>query len=156
MPRYGNVPKRKLNPDPVYGSQVVSKFINKLIICGKKSKAEKIVYGAFAEAKKKIDKEPLSIFETALKNIMPLMEVKSRRVGGATYQVPIEVSKERGHNIALQWLRDAARERAGKSMIEKLAGEIIDAYNNTGGAKKKQEDMHKTAEANKAFAHFRW
>ncbi len=156
MPRYGTVPKRKISPDPVYGSQVISKFINKMIIDGKKSKAETIVYGAFEEARKKLGKEAIVIFETALKNIMPLMEVKSRRVGGATYQIPIEVSKERGHNIALQWMRDASRERSGKGMIEKLAGELIDAYNNTGGAKKKQEDMHKTAEANKAFAHFRW
>ncbi|HTY12950.1 MAG TPA: 30S ribosomal protein S7 [Candidatus Omnitrophota bacterium] len=156
MPRYGTVPKRKIDPDPIYGSQVISKFINKMIIDGKKSKAERIVYGAFEEAKKKLGKEALEIFEGAMKNIMPLMEVKSRRVGGATYQVPIEISKDRAHNIALQWMRDASRERSGKNMIDKLAGELVDAFNNTGGAKKKQEDMHKTAEANKAFAHFRW
>ncbi len=156
MPRYGTVSKRKLNSDPVFGSLIIAKFINKMIIDGKKSKAERIVYGALIEAQKKLGKEPLAIFETAISNVMPLMEVKSRRVGGATYQVPIEVSKERGQNIALQWLRDASRERAGKNMIDKLSAELVEAFNNAGGAKKKQEDMHKTAEANKAFAHFRW
>jgi len=156
MPRYGRVPKRKILPDPVYGSLVVSKFINKLIECGKKSKAEKIVYSAFSEIKKKMGKEPLEIFEAAVKSVMPLMEVKSRRVGGATYQVPIEVSRDRAQALAFQWLREAARERPGKSMAEKLSAEIMDALNNAGGAKKKQDDMHKTAEANKAFAHFRW
>lgn len=156
MPRYGRVPKRKIEADPVYSSVVLSKFINKLIDCGKKSKAEGIVYGAFEELKKKTGKEPMVVFEAALTNIMPLMEVKSRRVGGATYQVPIEVSKERAQALAFKWLRDASRERPGKSMIEKLSSELMDAFNNAGGAKKKQEDMHKTAEANKAFAHFRW
>ena len=156
MPRYGNVPKRKLAPDAVYDSLIISKFISKLIYDGKKSKAEGVIYGAFAAIKEKLGKDPLAVFETAISNVMPLMEVKSRRVGGATYQVPIEVSKERGQNIALRWLREAARERPGKSMIEKLSSELIDAFNNVGGAKKKQEDTHKTAEANKAFAHFRW
>ena len=156
MPRYGNVPKRKLIPEAVTNSTVVTKFISKLIFDGKKSKAEKIVHEAFAEIKKKLSKEPLVIFETAISNVMPLMEVKSRRVGGATYQVPIEVPKDRSQSIALKWIRDAARERSGKSMVEKLSNELIDAFNNVGGAKKKQEDMHKTAEANKAFSHFRW
>jgi len=156
MPRYGRVPKRKIEPDAVYGSTVLAKFINKLIECGKKSKAERIVYSCFEEIKKKLGKEPIEVFEKAINNIMPLMEVKSRRVGGATYQVPIEVSRERGQALAFVWLREAARERPGKSMSEKLSAEMMDAFNNVGGAKKKQEDMHKTAEANKAFAHFRW
>ncbi|KAF0134288.1 MAG: small subunit ribosomal protein S7 [Candidatus Saganbacteria bacterium] len=156
MPRYGRVSKRKIQPDSVYGSELISRFIGKIIEGGKKSKAESIIYGALKEAKAKLNKEPLEIFETALKNIIPMMEVKSRRVGGATYQVPIEVSAERGQALAFGWLKLAAQERSGKSMIEKLSAEILDAYNNTGGAKKKQDDTHKTAEANKAFAHFRW
>ncbi len=156
MPRFGRVPKRVILPDPVYGSVTVAKFINKLIDCGKKSIAERIVYTAFTEVNKKLNKKPIEVFDIAISNVMPLMEVKSRRVGGATYQVPIEVPRDRGQNIALKWIKQAARERSGKSMIEKLTAEILDAYNNTGGAKKKQEDMHKTAESNKAFAHFRW
>lgn len=156
MPRYGRVPKRKEIKDAVYGSILLQKFINKIMYDGKKSTAEKVVYGALREAEKKLSKNGLEIFESALKNLSPLMEVKSRRVGGATYQVPIEVSRERGEAIAMKWLREASRDRAGHSMIEKLSAEIMDAHSNSGNAIKKREDMHKTAEANKAFAHFRW
>lgn len=156
MPRGGRITKRKIGGDAVFGSVTIHKFIAKLIYDGKKSKAEQIVYGALQIAAEKIKKPELEIFETALKNLAPLMEVKSRRVGGATYQVPIEVTRERGEALAMQWLRDAARERSGRSMVEKLSAELIDAFNGAGGAMKKKEDMHKTAEANKAFAHFRW
>ncbi|MCX5751137.1 MAG: 30S ribosomal protein S7 [Candidatus Saganbacteria bacterium] len=156
MPRYGRVKKRKLSPDAVLGSEMVHKFINKLMFDGKKSKAEIIFYAAMDLAKEKLKKEPLEIFSQALDNIRPQMEVKARRVGGSTYQVPIEVSRERGLAIAMQWLRDVSRNRAGKSMAEKLASELVDAYNNIGGAAKKREELHKTAEANRAFAHFRW
>lgn len=156
MPRYGKVPKRKIPPDPVYGSVLVQKFINKMIMKGKKSKAEKIFYAAMMEIEKRLKKPALEIFEKVMENVSPLLEVKPRRVGGATYQVPVEVSKARGQALAMQWIRDCARERSGKSMIENLVAEMIDAYNNTGGAIKKREDLHKTAEANKAFAHFRW
>jgi small subunit ribosomal protein S7 len=140
----------------VLGSELVPKFINKLMFKGKKAKAEAVFYAALDLAKDKLKKEPLEIFGQALDNIRPQMEVKARRVGGSTYQVPIEVSKERGLALAMQWLRDVSRERAGKSMPEKLASELVDACNNTGGAVKKREDLHKTAEANRAFAHFRW
>jgi len=143
-------------PDPKYKSKVVSKFINMIMDRGKKSTAERIVYGAFEEAGKKVGKDPLETFQKALDNARPLVELKSRRVGGATYQVPIEVRQDRGVSIAMRWLRDFARARKGKPMQEKLAIEIIDAYNNTGTAVKKREDTHKMAEANKAFSHFRW
>lgn len=156
MPRYGRVPKNDIPSDPVYNSLLVQKFINKLMMGGKKSKAETIVYGALVELKKKLNQDPLTAFQKALDNITPLVEVKARRVGGATYQVPIEVPKMRGQAIAFQWLRRAARERKGRSMIENLAAELADAFNGTGGATKMREDLHKTAEANKAFAHFRW
>jgi small subunit ribosomal protein S7 len=156
MPRYGTVPKRRTPPDPVFGSDVLQKFINKLMYGGKKSKAEDIVYGAVKAAGEKLNLPPLEVFDKALLKITPLMEVKSRRVGGATYQIPVEVTRERGRALAMQWLREAARERSGHSMTEKLAAELMDALNNTGIALKKREDMHKTAEANKAFAHFRW
>ncbi len=156
MPRYGRVPKRKIPADPVYGSSLVQRFINKMIAMGKKSKVEKIFYLAMEELQKRANKGALEVFEKALENSVPLLEVKPRRVGGATYQVPIEVTKARGQAMAMQWLRNAARNRAGKSMVENLAAELIDAYNNTGAAIKKREDLHKTAEANRAFAHFRW
>lgn len=156
MPRYGTVPKRDIPPDPVYGSVLLQKFINRLMIRGKKSLAESIVYSALEEVKKKMNKDPLEVFEKALGNVTPILEVKARRVGGATYQVPIEVSKKRGQAIAIQWIRNAARGRGGKSMIEGLALELVDAYNGVGESIKKREDLHKTAEANKAFAHFRW
>lgn len=156
MPRYGRVPKKKIKPDSVYGSELVQRFINKMMVCGKKSKAEKIFYSALEEIQKKLNKSPLEVFEKAIENVSPLLEVKPRRVGGATYQVPYETNKSRRCALAIQWLRDKARERSGKSMIETLSLELIDAYNNVGAAVKKKEDAHKVAEANKAFAHFRW
>jgi small subunit ribosomal protein S7 len=143
-------------PDAVYGSQVVQSFINKMMIKGKKSTSEKILYGALDMAAAKIKKPQMEIFEKALNNVRPLMEVKPRRVGGATYQVPIEVPQERGLSISMQWIRENSRKRGGHSMIEKLSGELLDAYNGTGASMKKREDTHKMAESNKAFAHFRW
>lgn len=147
---------RELLPDPKYKSKVVSKFMNMIMERGKKSIAEHIVYSAFESAAKKVGKEPLEVFQKALDNVRPLVELKSRRVGGATYQVPIEVRQDRGVSIAMRWLRDYAKARKGKPMVEKLAAEILDAYNGTGSAVKKREDTHKMAEANKAFSHFRW
>jgi len=147
---------REILPDPKYKSKVVSKFMNMMMERGKKSIAEKIVYGAFEQAAKKVGKEPLETFQKALDNARPLVELKSRRVGGATYQVPIEVRQDRGISLAMRWIRDFARGRKGKPMVDKLASEIIDAYNSTGSAVKKREDIHKMAEANKAFSHFRW
>lgn len=156
MPRRGNVPKRKIPPDAVYGSVLLQKFINKIMIEGKKSLAEKIVYRSLELVKERLKKDPLEVFNKALGNISPLLQVKARRVGGATYQVPVEVSRDRGQALAMQWLRRSSRERKGRSMIENLAAELMDAYNGAGAAMKKKEDVHKTAEANKAFAHFRW
>ncbi|PIS29601.1 30S ribosomal protein S7 [Candidatus Saganbacteria bacterium CG08_land_8_20_14_0_20_45_16] len=156
MPRYGKVPKKDISPDSVYDSILVHKFINKLTRGGKKSRAESIVYSALDEVKNKLNKSPLAAFEKALENLAPLVEVKARRVGGATYQIPIEVTKARGLAMAMKWLRDVCRQRAGKSTVERLVTELIDAHNGTGAAIKKKEDLHKTAEANKAFAHFRW
>jgi small subunit ribosomal protein S7 len=150
------VAKRKIPPDVVYGSVLVQKFINKMMLCGKKSTAELMFYRAMEEIKKRLGKEPMEVFEKAMGNVAPLLEVKPRRVGGATYQVPVEVTRDRAQALAMQWLREAARERPGKSMVENLAAEIIDAYNNTGTAIKKRENLHKTADANRAFAHFRW
>ncbi len=148
--------KRIVQPDPKYKSQVVSKFINTVMIMGKKTKAEKIVYGALDIVKEKLSKEPIEILDTAINNARPLLELKPRRIGGATYQVPIEVRKERGIDIAMRWLRDFARSRKGKPMKERLANEIHDAFKNEGAAIKKREDTHRMAEANKAFAHLRW
>ncbi|MDI6731306.1 MAG: 30S ribosomal protein S7 [Candidatus Margulisbacteria bacterium] len=156
MPRRGNVPKRKIEDDPIFGSVTLHKFVNKIMYDGKKSKAEKIIYSALEIVGQKLNKDPLEVFVKALDNVTPLLEVKARRVGGATYQVPLEVTRARGQAIGMQWLREAARERKGHSMIENLSAEIIDACGGTGGAMKKKEDLHKTAEANKAFAHFRW
>ena len=156
MPRYGSVPKRKIAPDVVYGSVLVSKFVNKMIVGGKKEQAEKILYGAMEVVKQSLNQEPLAVFEKAIANLVPLLEVKPRRVGGATYQVPIEISRDRAQALAMQWLRNAARGRPGKSMVENLAAELMDAYNKTGNAIKNRENLHKTAEANRAFAHFRW
>ena len=156
VPRYGKVPKNEIPEDAVYQSVLLQKFINKIMQDGKKSNAEKIVYDALDEVKQKLNKDPLEVFLKALDNLTPLLEVKARRVGGATYQVPVEVSRARGQSRAMQWLRDVCRERKGRSMQEKLTAEIIDAFNGGGGAMKKKEDVHKTAEANKAFAHFRW
>ena len=156
MPRFGKVPKRDVPADPIYGSVLLQKFINKLMLGGKKTKAEQVVYGALAEVQEKLKKPALEVFEKALDNITPLLQIKARRVGGATYQVPMEIPRARGQAQAIQWIRDFCREKSGKSMSEKLAAELIDAFNGTGGAMKKKEDLHKTAEANKAFAHFRW
>jgi small subunit ribosomal protein S7 len=156
MPRRGIVKKRKTQPDPFYNSTLISRFINLSLKKGKKTVAEDIVYNAMEIVKDKTKEDPLRAFEKAVENVRPLLETKSRRVGGATYQVPVEVSSERSQAVAVRWLLNFARERSGKSMEEKLAAEVIDALNNRGGAIKKKEDMHKMAEANRAFAHYRW
>ena len=156
MPRRGNVPKREVLADPVYNSVLVTKLVNSIMLDGKKGVAQKIVYGAFDIIKEKTEREPLEVFTDAMNNIMPSLEVKARRVGGATYQVPMEVRPERRQTLGLRWLTLYARKRGEKTMKERLAGEIMDAANNTGAAVKKREDVHKQAEANKAFAHFRW
>jgi small subunit ribosomal protein S7 len=156
MPRYGSVKRRKVEADSKYGSELVQKFINKIMYSGKKSIAEKIVYTAMEQAAAKLKQKPLDIFEKALKNVMPIMEVKPRRVGGATYQIPVEVEPSRSRALAMQWIRLAARGRGGHSMVERLTAELMDAYNGTGGAMGTRETTHKAAEANKAFAHFRW
>lgn len=156
MPRRGNTAKRDVLPDPLYGSKMVTRLINNIMYDGKKGVAQKIVYGAFDIIKEKTGKEPLEAFETALENIMPVLEVKARRVGGATYQVPIEVRPARRQTLGLRWLTNYSRNRSERTMQERLAGELMDALNSNGGACKKREDTHKMAEANKAFAHFRW
>ena len=156
MPRKGNVPKRDVLPDPMYGSKVVSKLINNLMIDGKKGKAQTIVYDAFAIVAEKTGEDALEVFNKAMDNIMPVLEVKARRVGGANYQVPVEVRPERRQTLGLRWLVNYARNRYEKTMAEKLAGEIMDAVNGNGGAFKKKEDTHRMAEANKAFAHYKW
>lgn len=156
MPRRGNVPKREVLADPVYNSVLVTKLVNSIMLDGKKGVAQKIVYGAFDIIKEKTEREPLEVFTDAMNNIMPALEVKARRVGGATYQVPIEVRPERRQTLGLRWLTLYARKRGEKTMKERLAAEIMDAANNTGAAVKKCEDTHKMAESNKAFAHFRW
>ena len=156
VPRRGNIVKREILPDPMYGSTMVTRLINSVMYDGKKGVAQKIVYGAFAIVQEKTGKEPLEAFEEALENIMPVLEVKARRVGGATYQVPMEVRAARRQTLGLRWLTNYSRTRSERTMQEKLAGEIMDALNSTGGACKKREDTHKMAEANKAFAHFRW
>ncbi len=156
MPRKGHTPKRDVLADPVYNSKVVTKLINNIMLDGKKGTAQKIVYGAFEEVAEKTGKDALEVFETAMNNVMPVLEVKARRIGGATYQVPIEVRPERRQALALRWMTTFSRKRSEKTQIERLAGEIIDASNNSGSAVRRKEDMHKMAEANKAFAHFRW
>ena len=156
MPRKGYIAKRDVLPDPIYNSKVVTKLINNIMLDGKKSVAQTIVYGAFDIIKEKEQKDALEVFETALNNIMPVLEVKARRIGGATYQVPLEIRAERRQTLGLRWLVTYARKRNEKTMAEKLAGEIIDATNQNGGAYKKKEDTHRMAEANKAFAHYRW
>ena len=156
MPRRGQVAKRDVLPDPMYNSKLVTRLINNIMYDGKKGVAQKIVYGAFEIVNEKTGKDALDAFEEALENIMPVLEVKSRRVGGATYQVPMEVRPERRQTLGLRWLTAYSRTRSEKTMKERLAGEIMDALNNTGGACKKREDTHKMAEANKAFAHYRW
>ena len=156
MPRKGNVPKREVLADPIYGSKVVTKLINNLMIDGKKGKAQTIVYDAFAMVAEKTGEDALEVFNKAMDNIMPVLEVKARRVGGANYQVPVEVRPERRQTLGLRWLVNYTRARGEKGMVEKLAKEIMDAANNTGASVKKKEDTHKTAEANKAFAHYRF
>ena len=156
MPRRGNVPKREILPDPVYGSVLVTRLINNVMLDGKKGVAQKVVYGAFDQIKEKTEKDPVEVFNQAMENIMPSLEVKARRVGGATYQVPMEVRPARRQTLGLRWLTNYSRARGERTMAERLAGEIVDAANNTGSAVKKREDTHKMAESNKAFAHFRW
>jgi len=156
MPRKGAVPKRDVLPDPVYNSKIVTRFINKIMLSGKKSVAQGIVYEAFEAMRTKTGKDPLELFETALKNVMPVLEVRARRVGGANYQVPVEVRPDRRFSLGVRWLVNYARARSEKTMHERLASELLDASNNTGGAVKKRDDTHKMAEANKAFAHYRW
>ena len=156
MPRKGSVPKRDVLPDPVYNSKIVTKFINKVMLSGKKSVAQRVVYDAFNIIKDKSGKDPLDVFETALKNVMPVLEVRARRVGGANYQVPVEVRPDRRETLGIRWLVNYARARSEKTMDARLSGELLDAANNTGASIKKKEDTHKMAEANKAFAHYRW
>ena len=156
MPRRGFVPKREVLDDPIYGGKLVTKLVNQVMLDGKRGTAQKACYGAFDIIKDKTGREPLEVFEEAMNNIMPVLEVKARRVGGATYQVPIEIRPERRQTLGLRWLVSYARARSERTMQERLAGEILDACNNAGGAFKKKEDTHKMAEANKAFSHFRW
>ena len=156
VPRKGNTPKREVLPDPVYGSVVVAKLINSVMLDGKKGVAQNIVYSAFDMIKETTGEEPMEVFERAMNNIMPVVEVKARRVGGANYQVPVEVRADRRQTLGLRWLTKYTRARGEKTMYERLAKELMDAANNTGGSVKKKEDTHKMAEANKAFAHYRW
>ncbi|GLH65611.1 MULTISPECIES: 30S ribosomal protein S7 [Bacillaceae] len=156
MPRRGPVPKRDVLPDPIYNSKLVTRLINKIMIDGKKGKAQKILYTAFDIIRERTGKDPMEVFEQALKNVMPVLEVRARRVGGANYQVPVEVRPDRRVTLGLRWLVQYARLRGERTMEERLANEIMDAANNTGAAVKKREDTHKMAEANKAFAHYRW
>ncbi|HIE12031.1 MAG TPA: 30S ribosomal protein S7 [Desulfotomaculum sp.] len=156
MPRKGPVPRREVLPDPVYQSRFLTKLINQVMLQGKKSIAEKICYGAFDIIRQKTNKDPLEVFEQAMKNVMPVLEVRARRVGGANYQVPVEVRPARRQTLAIRWLTNYARQRAGKTMEERLAAEILDAAQGVGGAAKKREETHRMAEANKAFAHYRW
>ena len=156
MPRRGNVPKREVLPDPLYNSVLVTKLVNSVMLDGKKGVAQKVVYGAFEIVENKTGKNGLEVFQQAMENIMPSLEVKSRRVGGATYQVPMEVRPERRQTLGLRWLTAYSRARSEKTMKERLAAEIMDAANNLGNSVKKRDDVHKMAEANKAFAHFRW
>ena len=156
MPRRGHITKREVLPDPLYGSKIVTKLINNIMLDGKKGVAQKIVYGAFSRIQEKTGKEALEVFDAALNNIMPVLEVKARRVGGATYQVPMEVRPERRQTLGLRWLTTYSRARGEKTMEERLANELMDAANNTGASVKKKEDTHRMAEANKAFAHFRF
>ena len=156
MPRRGNVPKREILPDPIYNSVLVTKLVNSIMLDGKKGVAQKVVYGAFDIIQEKTEKDALEVFRDALENIMPTLECKTRRVGGANYRVPMEVRPTRRQTLGLRWLTNYSRARSERTMKERLAGEIMDAYNNAGNAVKKREDTHKMAEANKAFAHFRW
>ncbi|MBQ7385690.1 MAG: 30S ribosomal protein S7 [Ruminococcus sp.] len=156
MPRRGSIAKRDVLPDPIYNSKLVTRLINNIMLDGKKGVAQKIVYGAFDIINEKTGNDPLETFEAAMENVMPQLEVKARRVGGSTYQVPMEVRPERRQTLGLRWLTTYSRQRSEKTMKERLAGEILDAVNGAGGAFKKREDTHKMAETNKAFAHYRW
>ncbi len=156
VPRRGKISKRDVLPDPIYNSKLVTRLINNVMYDGKRGIAQKIVYGAFEIIQEKTGKEPLEAFEEAMENVMPQLEVKARRVGGSTYQVPMEVRPERRQTLGLRWITNYSRTRSERTMKERLAGEIMDAINGTGGAVKKREDMHKMAEANRAFAHYRW
>ena len=156
MPRRGSIAKRDVLPEPIYNSKLVTRLINNIMLDGKKGVAQKIVYGAFEIINEKTGNDALETFEAAMENVMPQLEVKARRVGGSTYQVPMEVRPERRQTLGLRWLTTYSRQRSEKTMKERLAGEILDAVNGAGGAFKKREDTHKMAEANKAFAHYRW
>jgi small subunit ribosomal protein S7 len=156
MPRKGSVPKREVLPDPLYNSVLVTKMINKIMYDGKRGAAEKALYGAFEIIEEKSGKNGLEVLEQAMKNVMPVLEVKARRVGGANYQVPVEVRADRREALGIRWLVTFSRKRGEKTMEQRLAGEILDAFNSTGGSVKKKEDTHKMAEANRAFAHYRW
>lgn len=156
MPRRSGVSKRDVLPDPIYNSKVVTKLVNQIMLDGKKGTAQNIVYEAFNIASQKLGQEPMTVFNKALENAMPLLEVKARRVGGSTYQVPMEIRPERRQTLAIRWLVQFARKRGEKTMDQRLAGELMDAYNLAGGAVKRKDEMHRAAEANKAFAHYRW
>ena len=156
MPRRGGVPKRDVLPDPIYGSKVVTKLVNQIMLDGKKGTAQTIVYDAFTAMSEKLGVDAMEIFNQAMANVMPVLEVKARRVGGSNYQVPIEIRPERRQTLAIRWIVINARKRSDRLMSTRLANELMDAYNGTGGAGKKKEDTHRMAEANKAFAHFRW
>jgi len=156
VPRRGHVPKRDILPDPIYNDKIVTKLINNIMLDGKRGIAQRIVYDAFDIIREKTGKDPREVFEQALNNIMPVLEVKARRVGGATYQVPVEVRPERRQALGLRWLTNYSRQRSERTMSARLAGEIMDAVNNAGNSVKKKDDTHKMAEANKAFAHYRW
>jgi len=156
MPRKGPVPRRDVLPDPIYNSKLVTRLVNRIMVDGKKSVAQRILYNAFEIIRERTGRDPMEVLEQALKNVMPVLEVRARRVGGANYQVPVEVRPERRTSLGLRWLVNYARLRSEKTMEERLALEIIDASNNTGAAVKKREDTHKMAEANRAFAHYRW
>ena len=156
MPRRGSVPKRDVLPDPIYGSKVVTKLVNQIMVDGKKGTAQSIVYDAFNKMQEKTGTEAIEVFNQAMANVMPVLEVKARRVGGSNYQVPIEIRPERRQTLAIRWIVINTRKRSEREMYLKLANELIDAMNNTGGSVKKKEDTHRMAEANKAFAHYRW
>ena len=156
MPRRGNVPKRDVLPDPIYGSKVVTKLINQIMLDGKKGTAQSIVYAAFEKMQAKTGQDAMECFNQAMANVMPVLEVKARRVGGSNYQVPIEIRPERRQTLAIRWIVLNARKRSEREMSDRLANELLDAMNNTGGAVKKKDDTHRMAEANKAFAHYRW
>ena len=156
MPRRSGVPKRDVLPDPIYGSKVITKLVNQIMLDGKRGIAQNIVYGAFDIIKNKTGQEPLDVFNQAIENVKPVLEVKARRVGGSTYQVPMEIRAERRQTLAIRWIVLFSRKRNEKTSIERLAGELMDAYNNSGNSVKKKEDMHRMDEANKEFAHYRW